>query len=109
MSDSKDILIFGGTGKIGQNITQAILDARPSFDKVAIFTSPSTVENKKEQLEKWKGQGLKIIVGDLTKEDDVLKAYEGASKTLKYYFVRLGDFRYRIRYNHQRGRQKCHC
>lgn len=77
MSDSKDILIFGGTGAIGQYITQAILDAKPSFDKVAIFTSPSTVENKKEQLEKWKGQGLKVIVGDLTKDEDVLGAYEG--------------------------------
>lgn len=89
MSDSDNVLIFGGTGNIGQNITQAILDAKPSFDKVAIFTSLATVENKKEQLDTWKGQGLKVIVGDLTKDEDVSKAYEGENKIFECYLLCL--------------------
>lgn len=73
---TKNIIIFGGTGVIGKYITSAILASKESFDRVALFTSASTVSSKKEQLEEWKHQGLDIVVGDLTKDDDVLSAYK---------------------------------
>ena len=76
MASSNNILIFGSTGIIGKYITNAILASKPSFGKIAIFTSPSTKETKKELLEKWKGQGLEIITGDLTKDEDVEEAYK---------------------------------
>lgn len=76
-SPSKNILIFGGTGVIGKFITQGLLNANPSFDRVAIFTSASTAQNKTALLEPWKQQGLEIIVGDITSDSDVLSAYKG--------------------------------
>ena len=79
MSSTRGILIFGGTGVIGKFITEKILAAKESFGKVAIFTSQSTVEGKKDLLEKWKKQGLEVIVGDLTQDEQVLKAYESKS------------------------------
>jgi hypothetical protein len=74
---SKNILVFGGTGTIGQFIISAIAEAKASFDRIAIFTSPNTVETKKDFIDKLKASGVEIIVGDVRNEKDVLKAYEG--------------------------------
>ncbi|GAB7354528.1 hypothetical protein MBLNU459_g4992t1 [Dothideomycetes sp. NU459] len=74
--ESKNILIFGGTGVIGKYLTQALLDAKASFDRIAIITSKTTVEDKANQLQRWKTQGLEVITGDLTKDDEVLEAYK---------------------------------
>ncbi|KAL1305792.1 hypothetical protein AAFC00_003956 [Neodothiora populina] len=76
MSATRNILIFGGTGVIGKFITDALITARSAFGDIAIFTSQTTVESKKAQLEQWQSRGLKVIVGDLAKQEDVLKAYE---------------------------------
>lgn len=76
MSASKNILVFGGTGVIGQYITQALLDSKSSFGRIAIFTSANTVSSKASQLSKWKEQGLEVITGDLTKDDQVAEAYK---------------------------------
>jgi nucleoside-diphosphate-sugar epimerase len=71
------ILIFGGTGTIGRYITTALLRTKPAFLQLTLFTSPNSAKEKAQQLEKWKSEGLKIIVGDLTSEDDVKAAYNG--------------------------------
>ncbi|KAH6627283.1 hypothetical protein B0J18DRAFT_164677 [Chaetomium sp. MPI-SDFR-AT-0129] len=71
------ILIFGGTGTIGRYITTALLRSKPAFQQVALFTSPDSAKQKSQQLEKWKSEGLNVIVGDLTSEDDVKAAYHG--------------------------------
>lgn len=75
-TESKNILIFGGTGVIGKFLTQALLDAKQSFGHIALFTSPSTVQDKAAQLEKWKSQGLEIITGDITKDKQVSEVYQ---------------------------------
>ena len=75
----KKILVFGATGVIGKYILQEIVNARSSFDKIGLFTSPSTVGNKAQEIRKWKGEGVDIIAGDVSSEDDVKKAYEGKS------------------------------
>lgn len=69
--------MFGATGYIGVYIIEAIIKAKASFGRIAIITSPGTAENKAKQLEKLKEQGVEVIVGDVTKAEDVLKAYEG--------------------------------
>jgi hypothetical protein len=74
---SKNILVFGATGTIGTFIIGAIVEAKASFDRIAIFTSPNTVETKKEHIGELKASGVEIIVGDVRNEKDVLKAYEG--------------------------------
>ncbi|KAF2025059.1 NAD(P)-binding protein [Setomelanomma holmii] len=76
-SDPTNILVFGATGLIGQYIIQEIYNARSSFEKIGIFTSESTAKNKQDEIESWKKKGIEVIVGDVTSEDDVAKAYEG--------------------------------
>lgn len=76
------ILVFGATGNIGRYITNAIINAQPAFDQVAIFTSQGTVTNKAELIEGWKSKGVKIITGDITNQDHVKKAYEGVDTVI---------------------------
>jgi uncharacterized protein YbjT (DUF2867 family) len=37
MSASKNILIIGGTGLIGEHISNAIVASRQHFDRIALF------------------------------------------------------------------------
>ncbi len=73
--------MFGATGYIGVYIIEAIIKAKASFGRIAIITSPSTAKNKAKKLEKLREQGVEVIVGDVTKSEDVLKAYEGLKLT----------------------------
>ncbi|KAL2869567.1 uncharacterized protein BJX67DRAFT_392093 [Aspergillus lucknowensis] len=72
-----NLLIFGATGAIGSYITAEIVHARASFNRIAVFTSPSTLSAKAEQLSALREEGVEIITGDVTKKDDVVKAFEG--------------------------------
>jgi len=74
---SKGILIIGATGLIGKFITDAIVDAKASFGRLAIFTSPNTVSTKVDYIQHLKDAGVEVIVGDITNQGDVLAAYEG--------------------------------
>ncbi|KAJ5648119.1 hypothetical protein N7490_004491 [Penicillium lividum] len=74
---SKNLLLFGATGAIGSFILEAILSARPQFNRVAIFTSPRTAETKASHLEELKAQNVEIIVGDIEDEDAIKAAYTG--------------------------------
>lgn len=72
----KNLLIFGATGLIGTHITRAIVQNKSQFDRIAVFTSPSTVESKADAIEALKNEGVDVIVGDVTKSEDVVKAYQ---------------------------------
>jgi hypothetical protein len=76
-ASSKDILIIGATGVIGKFITNALVDVKASFGRIAIFTSPNTVSAKADYIKHLKDAGVEVIVGDITKESDVLAAYKG--------------------------------
>jgi hypothetical protein len=76
------ILIFGGTDTIGRYITSALLRAKPAFQRVVLFTSPKTAQDKAAQLDQWKSEGLSIFVGDLTSEADVTAAYKGVDTVI---------------------------
>ncbi|KAK3934763.1 hypothetical protein QBC46DRAFT_399048 [Diplogelasinospora grovesii] len=76
------ILIFGGTGTIGQYITASLLRAKPAFQQLALFTSANTANTKTALLDKWKAEGLSVIVGDITNESDVAAAYNGVDTVI---------------------------
>lgn len=77
MSACKRILIFGATGLIGRHIVRQILTRKGDFEHIAIFTSPDTVESKREEIRQLEAEGIEILVGSLMNEADVRKAYEG--------------------------------
>jgi len=76
---SQNILIIGATGVIGKYITAAIINAKGNFSKIAILTSPNTVNTKAGEIQSLKDQGVEIRTGDVTNEQDVRKAYEGGA------------------------------
>lgn len=78
----KSVLVIGATGVIGQYIIQGFIDERHSFDRLAILTSPSTLEKKAQQIQALKEKGVEIITGDITNKEDVLRAYTGTCTTL---------------------------
>ncbi|EEA25121.1 hypothetical protein EYB25_002399 [Talaromyces marneffei] len=76
-TELKSVLVFGATGVIGQYIITSLIKAETCFERLAIFTSPSTVDKKAKQVGALKEKGVEIIVGDFTNKEDVLKAYAG--------------------------------
>jgi hypothetical protein len=72
-----NVLVIGATGVIGAPITQAIINAKSSFGRIAILTSSATVTNKASEIESLKSRGVEILTGDLSNEHDVKKAYNG--------------------------------
>ena len=79
MTTPSSILIFGATGVIGKFIIEQLIAAKSNFSRIAIFTSRGTVENKKDEIGRLKEQGVEVVVGDVTNESDVRKAFEGKS------------------------------
>ncbi|KAK4935002.1 hypothetical protein LTR10_023870 [Elasticomyces elasticus] len=77
MSKCKKLLIFGATGLVGRHIVQQIIKGKDAFDRIAIFTSPRTVSSKSGDIADLKNSGIEILVGNITDEDDVKKAYQG--------------------------------
>lgn len=73
----RKVLIIGATGTIGTHITAAIADSSKSFERVAIFTSPSTAEGKKGVIDDLKSKGVETIVGDINNDEDLKKALSG--------------------------------
>ncbi|KAF8846417.1 NAD(P)-binding protein [Acephala macrosclerotiorum] len=78
----ENLLIIGATGYIGTYITEQIILAKESFGRIAIFTSPSTAENKPEVLDKLRAQGVEVIIGDVKNSQDLLKAFEGITTVI---------------------------
>jgi hypothetical protein len=74
----ENLLIIGSTGWIGTYITREIINAKEHFNRIAIFTSASTLEKKAALFEGFKKEGVEIIVGDVSKEDDIKGALDGS-------------------------------
>jgi len=79
MAPKENLLLLGATGYIGTYILEQIINAKSSFGRIAIFTSPKTAETKAELLGKLKGQGVEVIIGDTGNDGELLKAFEGQS------------------------------
>ncbi|KIY03870.1 uncharacterized protein Z520_00561 [Fonsecaea multimorphosa CBS 102226] len=72
----KKLLIFGATGLIGSRITRELVRNKSKFERIAVFTSPGTYESKASEIQGLEKEGVDIIVGDVTKSEDVVKAYQ---------------------------------
>ncbi|KAG9232619.1 putative isoflavone reductase like protein [Amylocarpus encephaloides] len=78
MSQTKEnLLVFGATGYIGTYIIDKIVENKSSFGRIVVFTSPRTSKKKGGTVEKLKSEGVEVIVGDASKEAEVVKSYEG--------------------------------
>jgi uncharacterized protein YbjT (DUF2867 family) len=75
-TELKSVLLFGATGVIGQYIIRALIESS-HFDRLAIFTSQSTAEKKRDEIQWLREKGVEVITGDLTNEEHVLRAYTG--------------------------------
>lgn len=73
----KKILVFGATGVIGKYIIRELVNAWSSFEKIGFFTSRQNAVTKSSELDGWRDAVVETIVGDVTSEADVKKAYEG--------------------------------
>jgi len=73
----QNILIIGATGLIGKYITTEIIKAKASFGRIIVFTSENTIHKKSSQINELKHSGIEILVGDITKEQEVKRAYQG--------------------------------
>ncbi|KAK1084594.1 hypothetical protein LTR33_002569 [Friedmanniomyces endolithicus] len=70
------VLVFGATGVAGIYIINALVAAKSSFARLGIFTSQTTVDNKAELIQRLKGEGVHVHVGDVGSDEDVLAAYK---------------------------------
>ena len=77
MADKPSVLLFGATGVIGRYLIFELVAARNSFRRLGVFTSAGTAEKKAKEIDKLKSQGVEVKIGDIEKEDDVLRGYEG--------------------------------
>jgi uncharacterized protein YbjT (DUF2867 family) len=73
-----NLLVFGATGAIGSYIIAAIVNAKDSFGRIAVFTSPNTLSTKATEINALRDNGVEIITGDVTKKEDVVAAFQGA-------------------------------
>jgi nucleoside-diphosphate-sugar epimerase len=76
-TNTKNILIFGATGLIGEHITNAIVESKADFGRIAVFTSNNTIQSKAEEINSLKSRGVEIIAGDITSAEDINKALNG--------------------------------
>ncbi len=75
----QSLLIIGATGVIGKYITKEIIKAKTSFGRIAILTSENTIQRKSSEIDDLRRSGAEVVVGDITKEEDVKRAYHGLS------------------------------
>lgn len=91
---SKSLLMFGATGVIGTYIINALAKELQAgtFDRIAIFTSQNTVENKQKVIQNLQSQGVEVYVGDVNDKDYVQSVIEGATApTFGKYTPKLFD------------------
>jgi len=81
--ESKNILITGGCGFLGSNLSRRLVDK----NNVSLFVRPG---KNRENIRDFEDK-LEIIEGDLTNEDDVRKAIDG--KDYLYHFAWQTDLK----------------
>lgn len=79
VATSNDILVFGATGTIGKFILNALIENKSAFGTIGIFTSAATTQSKAVEIESLKDRGVKVYIGDLKSDGDVLSAYQSKS------------------------------
>lgn len=73
----QNLLIIGATGLIGKYITKETIKVKASCGRIAVLTSEKTTHEKSSEIDELKHSGIEVLVGDITKEEEVKRAYEG--------------------------------
>ncbi len=80
MKQKKNVFLTGATGIMGGAGLEELMKRRDRFD-ITLLVRPSK-ENRKKMKPFENEEGVRIVWGDLTKYDDVLKGVEGADYVL---------------------------
>ncbi|KAH8550696.1 hypothetical protein BGW37DRAFT_498058 [Umbelopsis sp. PMI_123] len=81
MSSFKSIAVIGGSGNIGQFIVNALLDAKV-FSTIKVLTRLESAKAAPEKLNNLKAKGAQVVAVDLTNEDAVADALQGADAVI---------------------------
>lgn len=83
-TSTKSILMFGATGVIGTFIIDELARQLQSgtFDRLAIFTSQSTVDNKASTIQSLQSQNVEVFVGDVNDKSVLQSVLSGQSQPL---------------------------
>ncbi len=73
----QNLLIIGATGVIGKHITRELISAKSSFGRIAVLTSENTIQKKAGDINNLTQSGIEVLMGDVTNEEEVKKAYHG--------------------------------
>ncbi|KAI5304015.1 hypothetical protein KEM56_006957, partial [Ascosphaera pollenicola] len=76
MVKAQNILVLGATGLIGSWILKVLIREKHNFQRIAIFTSQSTVERKSSFIASLQSEHVDVIVGDVRDSQSVSKAFE---------------------------------
>ncbi|QIX01487.1 hypothetical protein AMS68_007004 [Peltaster fructicola] len=71
------VLIFGGTGLLGEHITNAIVHSADKLGQISLFTSENTIWTKSEYINLLKQRGVTILSGNISSKHDVTEAFTG--------------------------------
>ena len=76
--DNKTILITGGTGSLGQALTEHILKNFPRIKKLIIFSRDEQKQYWMEQTFKWKEYPMiRYFLGDVRDKERLMRAFNG--------------------------------
>lgn len=77
MAQAHTILVFGGTGKQGCGVVQGLLRLQDTTLMVRVMTRDKASAKVKEMEEKYKGQNVEFVEGNVEDEKALEKAMAG--------------------------------
>jgi len=79
---SSSLLVFGATGAIGTFIINELVKEfrAGTFERLAIFTSQTTVDSKPDTLKNLQSQGVEVFVGDVNDKDVVRSVIDNSAE-----------------------------
>lgn len=76
--NGKSILITGGTGSLGKQLTKTILERWPDVKRLVIFSRDEQKQfQMNQEFPESKYQGIRYFIGDVRDYDRLLRAFEG--------------------------------
>ena len=78
MLNNKSILITGGTGSLGKELTKTILEKWPNVKRLVIYSRDEQKQFQMEQeFSQKKYPALRYFIGDVRDKDRLIRAFEG--------------------------------
>lgn len=78
MLDNKSILITGGTGSLGKELTKTILTRWPKVKRLVIYSRDEQKQfQMAQEYPKDKYPNIRFFIGDVRDKDRVMRAFNG--------------------------------